>query len=95
MINAIKIDPNLTAGEKNYFSISYKNSIYMRKANLRKLQYFQVKALNDPHLNLLKAYREKLQEELLNICYEYISILDSFLIPNAKDQSLLIGYYKI
>ncbi len=50
----------------------------------------------DPaHVELLRKYKKKLAAEVENICNDLIGLLDTYLLPNAKDNAALVFYLKM
>eukprot|EP01121_Diplochlamys_sp_Union-15-3_P014489 TRINITY_DN4618_c0_g2_i2.p1 TRINITY_DN4618_c0_g2~~TRINITY_DN4618_c0_g2_i2.p1 ORF type:complete len:268 (-),score=31.78 TRINITY_DN4618_c0_g2_i2:46-810(-) len=95
MVNAMKavakLGIELTVTERNLFSVAYKNIIGSRRAAWRILSSIESKEVekNLEKIELesralqVKEYREKIENELTNICNEVLSIIDNYLLKHT------------
>jgi len=92
------LNEELTVEERNLLSVAYKNSIGARRASRRIIASIEQKELskgNEAHVKLIKAYREKIEKELTNICGDILNILDKNLIPSATTDESKVFYHKM
>ena len=88
----------LTVEERNLLSVGYKNVIGARRASWRILSSMESKEKSkgaDEHEAMIKKYREKVEEELTNICTDILSTLDEHLIPNSASGESKVFYLKM
>jgi len=88
----------LTVEERNLLSVGYKNVIGARRASWRILSSIESKEKSkgaDEHEQMIKKYREKVEEELTNICQDILSTLDEHLIPNSASGESKVFYLKM
>ena len=80
---------DLSLEERNLLSVAYKNVVGARRASLRIITSIESKELSkdasgeNDHVNnskLIKHYKEKVEEELNNICEDILSLLANCLI---------------
>lgn len=85
VVNKHKED--LSVEERNLLSVAYKNSVGSRRTAWRVVSSVESKedVKAGPHAALLKSYRAEIEKELSNICVEIIEMLDTKLIPRAKE----------
>jgi hypothetical protein len=69
----------LTVEERNLLSVAFKNVIGARRASWRTLQSDEYKSQE-----LVKTYREMIEDELEAICKEVLDLVKNFLVPAAK-----------
>lgn len=74
----------LSVEERNLLSVAYKNVIGSRRASWRVVSSIEQKGAEDK-LDLIKQYKVKIEEELVDICSDILSILDENLIPNCSN----------
>lgn len=86
-----KMGVELCVEERNLLSVAYKNVIGARRASWRIITTFEEKeALRnmDNCLTLVKKYRKKVEEELTEICWDVLKVLDKHLIkPSCLNES--------
>lgn len=88
----------LTVEERNLLSVGYKNVIGARRASWRILSSIESKEKSkgaDEHEAMIKKYREKVEEELTNICQDILNTLDEHLIPNSASGESKVFYLKM
>jgi len=88
----------LTVEERNLLSVGYKNVIGARRASWRILSSIESKEKSkgaDEHEAMIKKYREKVEEELTNICHDILSTLDDHLIPHSASGESKVFYLKM
>jgi 14-3-3 protein epsilon len=93
-----KMDIELTVEERNLLSVAYKNVIGARRASWRIISSIEQKEENkgnDHHVQKIRAYRSKVEAELMAICQDILSILDEHLIPSSKSGESKVFHYKM
>ncbi|KAK2153720.1 hypothetical protein LSH36_288g02000 [Paralvinella palmiformis] len=89
----------LTVEERNLLSVAYKNVIGARRASWRIIssieQKEEKKQGDGKHLQSIRNYRMKVEEELRAICNEILDILKENLIENASTGESKVFYYKM
>jgi len=86
---------HLEIEERNLLSVAYKNVIGARRASWRVLSSLE-KNQHDPSKTAdIKSYREKVEQELKDICQDILKLLDDHLITNAKDAESKVFYHKM
>ncbi|RZR83728.1 hypothetical protein BHM03_00010420 [Ensete ventricosum] len=78
------LDVELTAEERNLLSVGYKNVIGARRASWRIMSSIEQKEEskgNEQNVKLIKGYRQKIEEELTQMCDDILAIIDQHLIP--------------
>ena len=96
MVSTKKED--LTSDERNLLSIAYKNSISLRRTALRTLLAYEMKEkkkTESAYLNYIVEYRNKIENELIDLSLKIIKNIDEFLIPRSNDYESKVFYYKM
>merc|ERR1712097_18187 len=78
----------LQVEERNLLSVAYKNAVGSRRASWRIISSVEQKEQskgNDANVKHAQDYRAKVEAELQGICDTILALLDSSLIPQAKD----------
>ena len=92
-------DKPLTDEERNLLSVAYKNVVGTRRSAWRVIASIEQKAIDKDEeplkQRLSKAYREKIEGELNDICDEVIKLLDSNLIAKADSEESQVFYQKM
>jgi len=85
--NVSNITP-LDNEERNLLSVAYKNVVGARRSAWRVVSSIESKSeANDKKSDLAKKYREKVEEELKEICNAVLGLLSSHLIKKAAEDS--------
>ncbi|XP_074329465.1 14-3-3-like protein GF14 iota [Apium graveolens] len=98
MKKVAKLDVELTVEERNLLSVGYKNVIGARRASWRIMSSIEQKEEskgNEQNVKLIKGYRQKVEDELSNICNDILSIIDKNLIPSSASGEATVFYYKM
>ncbi|CAN1351992.1 14-3-3-like protein D [Linum perenne] len=98
MKNLAKLDVELTIEERNLLSVGYKNVIGARRASWRILSSIEQKEEsrgNEVNAKRIKDYRNKVENELADICNDVMVVIDEHLIPAAPTGESAIFYYKM
>lgn len=85
----------LSTEERNLLSVAYKNVIGARRASWRVLSSLDKNNSDPPKAKIIKDYKEKVEEELKEICNEILQLLDNHLIDRAKDSEERVFYHKM
>jgi len=84
----------LTVEERNLLSVAYKNVIGARRASWRVVTSIEQKGEPDK-LPIIRDYKAKIEEELVDICNDILSIIEDSLIPNSTSEEAKVFYYKM
>jgi len=84
----------LQVEERNLLSVAYKNVIGSRRASWRVISSIEQKGDADK-LDLIKAYKKKVEAELVDICADILEIIKEGLIPNSDSDEGKVFYYKM
>ena len=74
--------------------VAYKNVIGSRRASWRVLSSIEQKTDPDK-LQLVKDYKSKIEDELVKICDDILSIIINHLVPNSSNEEGKVFYYKM
>ncbi|KAK1361788.1 G-box regulating factor 6 [Heracleum sosnowskyi] len=88
----------LTIEERNLLSVAYKNVIGSLRAAWRIVSSIEQKEegrKNDEHVELVKTYRDKVENELSDVCAGVLKLMDSHLVPSAKESESKVFYLKM
>jgi 14-3-3 protein epsilon len=84
----------LSVEERNLLSVAYKNVIGSRRASWRVLSSIEQKS--DPEkINLVKDYKKNIDNELVKICDDILSIITDKLVPNSHNDEAKVFYFKM
>ncbi|KAI8875038.1 14-3-3-like protein [Backusella circina FSU 941] len=93
-----KMDVELTVEERNLLSVAYKNVIGARRASWRIVSSIEQKEEskgNASQVEKIKAYRQKIETELQDVCKDVLAVLSENLIPSAQGGESKVFYYKM
>lgn len=93
-----KMGIELTVEERNLLSVAYKNVIGARRASWRIVSSIEQKEEskgNSSQVQKIKAYRQKIETELQEVCQDILNVLTDDLIPNAQGGESKVFYYKM
>jgi 14-3-3 protein epsilon len=88
----------LTVDERNLLSVAYKNVVGTRRASWRIISSIEQKEESkgsDKHVNTIREYRKKIEEELEQVCQDVLNVLDDSLIPKAESGESKVFYHKM
>ncbi|CAK9293924.1 unnamed protein product [Gordionus sp. m RMFG-2023] len=86
----------LSNEERNLLSVAYKNVVGARRSSWRVISSIEQKAENsESKQTMSKEYREKVEKELRDICYDVLGLLDKYLIPKASTPESKVFYLKM
>lgn len=78
--------------------MAYKNVIGARRASWRIVSSIEQKEESKGHdaqVTKIKEYRNKIEQELYEVCADILALLTDFLIPNASDGEAKVFYHKM
>ncbi|KAI8058922.1 14-3-3 family protein epsilon [Gilbertella persicaria] len=93
-----KMGIELTVEERNLLSVAYKNVIGARRASWRIVSSIEQKEEskgNASQVEKIKAYRQKIETELQEVCQDILAVLTDDLIPNAQGGESKVFYFKM
>ena len=78
-------------------SVAYKNWIGTRRTAWRTISAIEKKeeAKGSPHLELLRKYKTKVEDEVEKICDDTVALLDTKLIPKATNPESEVFFLKM
>lgn len=86
----------LSNEERNLLSVAYKNVVGARRSSWRVISSIEQKTEgNDKKQQMAKEYREKIEQELKEICKDVLNLLDNYLIKNATAAESKVFYLKM
>lgn len=94
MKEVAKQPQELTVEERNLLSVAYKNVIGSRRASWRVVSSIEQKGDADK-MTIIKDYKSKIEQELIEICNDILGIIDDSLIPNSTSEEAKVFYYKM
>ncbi|KAI9271396.1 14-3-3 family protein epsilon [Sporodiniella umbellata] len=98
MKDVAKLGVDLTVEERNLLSVAYKNVIGARRASWRIVSSIEQKEESKGHeaqVTKIKEYRNKIEQELYEVCENILLLLSEHLIPAANDGEAKVFYYKM
>merc|ERR1712025_1367820 len=76
----------LSNEERNLLSVAYKNVVGARRSSWRVISSIEQKTEGpEKKLQLAKEYREKVEQELKDICNDVLDLLTNYLIAKASN----------
>nr|CAD7410394.1 unnamed protein product [Timema poppensis] len=86
----------LSNEERNLLSVAYKNVVGARRSSWRVISSIEQKTEgSERKQQMAKEYREKVEKELREICYDVLGLLDKFLIAKASNPESKVFYLKM
>ncbi|CAG0915232.1 unnamed protein product [Notodromas monacha] len=86
----------LSNEERNLLSVAYKNVVGARRSSWRVISSIEQKTEgSERKQQMAKEYREKVEKELREICYDVLGLLDKYLIPKASNPESKVFYLKM
>nr|XP_046274261.1 14-3-3 protein beta/alpha-like [Scatophagus argus]XP_046274262.1 14-3-3 protein beta/alpha-like [Scatophagus argus] len=87
--------PDLKNEERNLLSVAYKNVVGARRSSWRVISSLEQKSDETSKSSLAKVYKQKIEDELTEICNEVLELLDKYLIPKAESPDSKVFYLKM
>eukprot|EP01060_Flectonema_neradi_P023108 TRINITY_DN3131_c5_g1_i1.p1 TRINITY_DN3131_c5_g1~~TRINITY_DN3131_c5_g1_i1.p1 ORF type:complete len:252 (+),score=63.37 TRINITY_DN3131_c5_g1_i1:66-821(+) len=94
---AIKQSADLSTEERNLLAVAYKALVGSRRASWRIISSIEQKEElkgNTEHTKIIAGYRRMFEKEVGEICDDFVSVLETQLIPTAKGAEEQIFYLK-
>merc|ERR1712107_12571 len=86
----------LSNEERNLLSVAYKNVVGARRSSWRVISSIEQKTEgSEKKQQMAKEYREKVEQELRDICNDVLKLLDDFLIAKASNAESKVFYLKM
>jgi len=86
----------LTNEERNLLSVAYKNVVGARRSSWRVISSIEQKTEgSEKKQQLAKEYREKVEQELKDICNDVLDLLTNYLIAKASNAESKVFYLKM
>uniref|UniRef100_A0A6I8N8M0 Tyrosine 3-monooxygenase/tryptophan 5-monooxygenase activation protein gamma n=2 Tax=Ornithorhynchus anatinus TaxID=9258 RepID=A0A6I8N8M0_ORNAN len=88
MKNVTELNEPLSNEERNLLSVAYKNVVGARRSSWRVISSIEQKTSadgNEKKIEMVRAYREKIEKELEAVCQDVLSLLDHYLIKNCSE----------
>jgi len=86
----------LSNEERNLLSVAYKNVVGARRSSWRVISSIETKTeASEKKQCMAKEYRNKVEEELKDICNDVLKLLDSHLIAKASQAESKVFYLKM
>ena len=98
MKKVIELNPDLNNDERNLLSVAYKNIVGSRRNGLRMIAAIiehEDGRGNKARVDELNEYKKKILEELEKYCNELIGLVDTALLPAAKNAEGRVFYEKL
>jgi 14-3-3 protein epsilon len=86
---------DLSLEERNLLSVAYKNVVGARRASLRIIGSIETKEKekNSTNVQLVTAYKAKVEEELNSVCTDILALLDNQLIQRSQASAEASVFY--
>merc|ERR1711902_176823 len=86
----------LSNEERNLLSVAYKNVVGARRSSWRVISSIEQKTEgSERKQQMAKEYREKVEQELREICKDVLALLDKYLIVKASNAESKVFYLKM
>jgi uncharacterized protein (UPF0297 family) len=98
MKKVTELGTELTNEERNLLSVAYKNVVGARRSSWRVISSIEQKTEgtgNERKQAMAKEYREKVENELRDICKDVLNLLDEHLIEKASNSESKVFYLKM
>ncbi|KKA22805.1 Multifunctional chaperone [Rasamsonia emersonii CBS 393.64] len=92
------LNGELSVDERNLLSVAYKNVVGTRRASWRIISSIEQKEESkgsEKHVQIIREYRGKIENELEKVCQDVLEVLDNSLIPKADNGESKVFYYKM
>ncbi|NXY52107.1 1433G protein, partial [Ceuthmochares aereus] len=88
LMQVTELNEPLSNEERNLLSVAYKNVVGARRSSWRVISSIEQKTSadgNEKKIEMVRAYREKIEKELEAVCQDVLSLLDNYLIKNCSE----------
>jgi len=92
------MNQELSVEERNVISVAYKNVIGSRRTSWRIVSGVEQKEESRGRrsiVQMVKAYRKKIEDELAVICEDCVDVLEKHVIPSAVSNESKVFFYKM
>lgn len=90
------LESELSNEERNLLSVAYKNVVGARRSSWRVISSIEQKTEgSEKKQQMAREYREKVEKELREICFDVLGLLDKYLIPKATNAESKVFYLKM
>eukprot|EP01112_Ceratiomyxa_fruticulosa_P020401 TRINITY_DN6928_c0_g1_i4.p1 TRINITY_DN6928_c0_g1~~TRINITY_DN6928_c0_g1_i4.p1 ORF type:complete len:247 (-),score=31.82 TRINITY_DN6928_c0_g1_i4:608-1348(-) len=94
MKEAMMFGSELTEDERNLFCSVLKNTVKVRISSWKAVNDMYAKEKGGKHEKVIQSYLSKIQNEVINICYDTVSLIDNYLFPNSSSIENKVFYCK-
>lgn len=85
MEEVARSDVELTVEDRNLLSVAFKNVIGARRASWRIVSsILEKEGKNEAKVEVIESFRKEIEDEIMKICKNILSLLDDHLIPASK-----------
>lgn len=95
MKKVAELDVELTIEERYLLSIAHKNVINAKRAAWRVVMHMENQEDKPNRILKARAYRQKVENELKQVCRDMLKILDNHLIPSSQTGESKVFFYKM
>jgi len=98
VVQTLEENGEMTVEERNLLSVAYKNAVGSRRASWRIVHSVEQKEQskgNSANEGRAKQYREKIEQELDDICNKILKLLDEHLISKSQSAESKVFFYKM
>ena len=98
VLTVAQIGGELTVDERNLLSVAYKNVVGTRRASWRIITSIEQKEESkgaEKHVTTIRDYRQKIEDELEQVCKDVLNVLDEALIKKAETGESKVFYHKM
>ena len=86
---------DLTVDERNLLSVAYKNSISERRTAWRAFSSISQNKKYEKYNKSIEAYKEKVVNEMQEICDRVVEVIDKYFLQRAKDAESKVFFHKM
>lgn len=91
-----RMDVDMSAEERDLFSVGFKNTIGARRASWRILSSLEQKAATGEQAGaMINGYKKKVEDEIRTVCNEILSIIAIHCLPLANSGENVVFFYKM
>lgn len=98
VVQTLQDNEEMSVEERNLLSVAYKNAVGSRRASWRIVHSVEQKEAskgNSANEARAKQYREKIEQELDDICNKILKLLDDHLISKSQQAESKVFFYKM
>ena len=87
LVKMVDLDPVLTVEQRKFFMEAYNNVVGGFRLSWRAVRMLEIEAVDDKKRQVITDYRQKVQDEVHEICDEVLSLLNDRITPCLPDPS--------